>query len=106
MTDENDRRLISQAEDPGFFSNLNKQLKLILRLMADGRVNPLLKLLPVGALIYLIWPFDIPGPFDDAVVLGLGLYTFVELCPNDVVEEHRAALDAKDSNSSTLNRDE
>ena len=106
MTDKDDKRLIPKSDDPGFFRSLNKQLKLIMRLMADGRVHTLLKLLPVGSLIYLISPFDLPGPIDDAVVLGLGLYTFVELCPDDVVEEHRAALESKDSKPPTIVGDE
>jgi hypothetical protein len=66
--------------------------RLILRLMGDSRVSPLLKLLPVGTLVYLINPFDIPGPLDDMGVIGLGLYMFVEMCPPDIVEEHRQAL--------------
>jgi hypothetical protein len=67
------------------------RIKLILKLMGDRRVNPLLKLIPIGALVYLVIP-DFPGPFDDAAVLWLGSYLFVELCPPQVVEEHMAAL--------------
>ncbi len=62
--------------------------RLILRLMGDKRVNPFLKLLPIGSLIYLFNPIDIPGPLDDALVLWLGVYFFVELCPPAVVQEH------------------
>ena len=29
---------------------------------------------------------------DDAAVIGFGLFIFVELCPQHVVEEHRAVL--------------
>jgi hypothetical protein len=77
---------------PGFLRDIAARLKLILRLMGDSRVNPFLKLLPVGALIYTLWPIDIPGPFDDAAVLLLGSTLFVELCPPAVVQEHLAAL--------------
>lgn len=66
--------------------------RLIMRLMGDSRVSPILKLLPVGTLVYLINPFDIPGPLDDMGVIGLGLYMFVEMCPPAIVEEHRQAL--------------
>jgi uncharacterized membrane protein YkvA (DUF1232 family) len=66
--------------------------KLVLRLMADRRVSFWLKLLPVGGLVYLINPIDIPGPLDDAGIIGLSLYLFVELCPPEVVEEHRQAI--------------
>ncbi len=76
---------------PGFIDGLVMRIRLILRLMGDRRVNPILKLIPVGALVYLVLP-DFPGPFDDAAVLWLGSYLFVELCPPQVVEEHMAAL--------------
>jgi hypothetical protein len=76
---------------PGFIDGLVMRIKLILRLMGDKRVNPLLKLIPIGTLMYLVIP-DFPGPFDDAAVLWLGNYLFVELCPPHVVEEHMAAL--------------
>ena len=32
------------------------------------------------------------GPIDDAAVVWIGTYLFVELCPPDVVSEHRTAL--------------
>jgi hypothetical protein len=76
---------------PGFIDGLVMRIKLILRLMGDKRVNPILKLIPIGSLVYLVLP-DIPGPFDDAAVLWLGSYLFVELCPPQVVEEHMATL--------------
>ncbi len=76
---------------PGFIDGLVMRIKLILRLMGDKRVNPILKLIPIGSLVYLVLP-DIPGPFDDAAVLWLGSYLFVELCPPQVVEEHMAIL--------------
>ncbi len=71
------------------------QVKLILRLMADRRVNPFLKLLPIASLAYLFWPFDpvpiyIPliGAMDDAAIIWLGTSLFIELCPTEVVQEH------------------
>jgi hypothetical protein len=71
----------------GFFGELSIRAKLIIRLFRDRRVNIFLKLLPVGALVYLFMP-DFPGPFDDAAVIWLGTYLFVELCPPEVVQEH------------------
>jgi len=74
------------------------RFKLIMRLMGDRRVNPLFKLIPVGALIYLISPIDlimgIPGvaALDDAAILWFGSSLFVELCPIDVVNEHMQEL--------------
>jgi hypothetical protein len=64
------------------------RIKLLFRLMADKRVNFLIKLIPVGGLAYLINPIDIPTPIDDLAVLGLSVYLFMELCPQVVVAEH------------------
>jgi hypothetical protein len=83
---------ISQYQG-GFFQGLSNQIKLILRLMADRRVNPFLKLLPIGALVYLVIPDLIIGPIDDAVIIWLGTYLFVELCPPAIVQEHRQKLE-------------
>ena len=76
----------------GVFNDLTQYIKLVMRLMGDGRVNPLLKLLPIGALVYLVFPDLVPGPIEDAGVLWLGTNLFVELCPPEIVSEHRAAL--------------
>jgi len=85
-------RTITEAKDGGVFKSLTTTIKLIIKLMADQRVNPLLKLLPIGTLVYMIVPDMIIGPFDDAAVIGLGTYLFIELCPPDIVKEHRDAI--------------
>ena len=77
----------------GFFHDLGNQFKLIFRLMGDRRVNPFLKLIPMASLVYLIFPDIVPGPIDDALIIWLSTYLFVELCPPDVVEEHRQAIE-------------
>lgn len=78
--------------DGNFFQMFGERIRLILRLMGDGRVNPLIKLLPLGSVIYAIWPIDIPTPIDDVALLMFANYMFVEMCPPEVVEEHLAAL--------------
>jgi uncharacterized membrane protein YkvA (DUF1232 family) len=91
---------ILRSQDSGFFQDLILRVKLIVRLMGDNRVNFFLKLLPVGALIYLVSPIDLlPGvvlPFlgalDDAAVIWLGATLFINLCPEEVVQEHMGAL--------------
>ncbi len=78
------------------FRDFALRSRLILRLMADGRVNFLLKLLPVGALAYLISPLDfipaavapIIGTADDIAIVWMGMYLFLEMCPPNVVREH------------------
>ena len=87
-------------QDKGFIQDIILRAKLILRLMGDRRVNILLKLLPVGALVYLVSPIDILpgavlpiiGALDDAAVLWIGANLFVSLCPDEVVQEHMNAL--------------
>ena len=91
---------IMVAPSGGVVKEFVLRLKLILRLMSDRRVNFLLKLLPVASLAYLIWPIDLApglalpiiGALDDAAIVGLGAYLFVELCPPGVVQEHMKSL--------------
>jgi uncharacterized membrane protein YkvA (DUF1232 family) len=99
---------ITVAQEGGVVKNLLNQLKLIFRLMGDRRVNFFAKLIPFGALVYLVSPIDaisipIIGVVDDAAVLWLSSYIFTELCPPDVVEEHRKELA---SNMSTDDRED
>ena len=84
----------------GFFVELANRFRLIGRLMVDSRVNLLVKLLPVGAVAYAIWPIDIPGPIDDAAVLWLGTTLFVQLCPPEVVDEHMRNIHQRDQAAS------
>jgi len=78
---------------PGFLKDLIMRIKLIYRLLGDRRVSPALKVIPYAALVYFIFPLDLAlGPLDDAAVLGLASYLFVELCPAAVVQEHMRAL--------------
>lgn len=80
-------------DDPRLFTGMSRTLRLVLRLLGDRRVNFLLKLLPISTLVYMFSPLDAVIPYiDDAVILGLGTYVFIELCPPDVVEEHQARL--------------
>jgi len=96
MFEKNKNNPLDQARkaNEGFFLGLYNNLRLIVRLLKDDRVSTLLKLLPIGALIYLVVPVDLApiNPIDDGLVVWLGGYLFIELCPDDVVEEHRKAL--------------
>ena len=88
---EPERKLVPGSSG-GFLGEVSLRFKLILRLLRDRRVSPLLKLLPVGALLYLFVPDLVIGPFDDAAVVWLGSVLFIELCPPDIVREHTDAL--------------
>ena len=89
---EKDPKSITPSQGGNIFQDVSMRIKLILRLMGDSRISPLAKMLPVGALVYLVFPFDIPTPIDDALVVWLGTTLFVEMCPPEVVEEHMQAL--------------
>lgn len=91
---------IVSSEKAGMIQELVLRIKLILRLMADRRVNFFLKLLPIASLVYLFSPIDLApgltlpviGALDDAAVLWIGASLFVELCPEEVVQEHLEKL--------------
>ena len=80
--------------NPGFLQDLVLKARLVLKLMGDKRVNPFVKLIAIGSLLYLIFPADFMPliPLDDIAVLGAGMYLFIELCPSYVVEEHLTNL--------------
>jgi len=92
----------------GVLKEFLKQAKLVGRLIGDRRVNGLLKLIPIASIIYLVSPIDlIPGlavpvlgALDDAAVVWIGTALFIELCPPDVVQEHRDALNMEASGDS------
>jgi len=81
----------------GFFRTLSNQVRLIARLVADRRVSPLVKILPIASVVYMFIPADaLPLlPFDDAAVIWLANSLFIEMCPQDVVEEHRRAIEGE-----------
>jgi uncharacterized membrane protein YkvA (DUF1232 family) len=90
MSKNNSRKL--KVSNGGVFGEIGLRAKLILKLFLDPRVSFWLKVLPVGSLIYLVNPFDIPGPLDDIAVVSLGFYLFVEMCPPAIVQEHMRSL--------------
>jgi len=95
-----DKPKIVRSQNSGFFQDLILRARLILRLMGDRRVNFLLKLIPVAAIAYVVSPIDlipnalvpVVGMLDDAAVFWLGITLFENLCPEDIVREHRNAL--------------
>lgn len=74
--------------------------RLAWRLLFDNRVSTLTKLVIPGLAIgYLIWPADLLpdvilglGQLDDLAVLALAVKLFIDLCPADIVRQHRAAI--------------
>lgn len=91
MPEDKDRKIVTSQG--GIFNDLATRIKLIIRLIADPRVSPFLKLLPLGSVLYFLIPDLLPGPVDDVAVIWLGAFLFVELCPPDIVQEHIEALE-------------
>lgn len=101
MPEQNDNtKLTNEVPKREYYKSLSLTARLVLRLLADKRVNFFLKLLPLGTLVYMLVPEPIPF-VDDVIIIGLGTYVFIELCPPDVVEEHRANLSGKPAASAS-----
>ncbi len=91
----------------GMIRDFVLRVKLILRLIGDRRVSPWLKIIPIAGVVYLISPIDIIsdialpviGELDDAAILWLTNYLFIELCPPQIVAEHVKALNANRNTS-------
>lgn len=74
-------------------------LRLVWRLLQDGRVPLRSKALIPAALLYLVWPLDILvdllpflGQVDDLTAIVLAVVLFLRSAPERVVAEHRDAL--------------
>lgn len=73
-----------------------KTLQLSWRLIRDPLVPAWTKLIPLGALGYVLLPADLVpdilpllGQMDDLAVILLGLRLFIRVCPQAVVEGYR-----------------
>lgn len=81
---------LKSPRDSAFFRGIADHFKLVWALWTDPRVSPLLKILPLGSIIYLVSPLDMVIPvIDDVGVMWFFTYLFIELAPEDIVEEHR-----------------
>lgn len=84
----------------GMAQELMFRAKLIFRLMGDRRVSPLVKLLPVAGLLYWLLPLPIDNfipVVDDAALVWLTSYFFIELCPTAVIREYVKELTEGDT---------
>jgi uncharacterized membrane protein YkvA (DUF1232 family) len=88
-----------------FVSVLNR-IRLVVRLLRDPRVPLYLKAIPFLSLIYIVMPLDfIPdllpvlGQVDDLGAVLLAVEAFIMMSPQDVVQEHRAEIEASGERS-------
>ncbi|MEN8240715.1 MAG: hypothetical protein ABFS17_02245 [Chloroflexota bacterium] len=107
MSEQNKKSALTTEISKGeTHKGLSLTARLVLRLLSDKRINFLLKLLPFGTLVYLIMPDPLPFIIDDALVIGLGTYVFIELCPTEIVEEHKAKLSGQIDSKAASDTDE
>ena len=84
---------VNLSSGDGLFQNIAEHLQLVWKLWLDPRISPFLKLLPLGSIIYMISPLDMVIPvIDDIGVLWFFTYLFIELCPEEIVEEHLSEI--------------
>jgi len=91
-------KLLPSVINPHYWKKTGDDLLLSWRLLGDGRVPLLLKVIPVLVVIYLLSPIDlIPGflpvigQLDDFGLLLVALAAFIRLAPDHVVDEYRPA---------------
>ena len=84
----------------GFLTDLIRQVRLLWRLLNDSRVPAWVKTIPAAVLVYLIFPIDLlPDPvlglgqLDDLAIFLVGLRLFIDICPPELVAEHRRGAD-------------
>lgn len=84
-----------------------KRISLFWRLWRDVRVPVGAKLLLPGLGLYLLSPIDIIPDFipvlgylDDVLILLLGLWLFLRLCPRNLLDEHLRELQEESGRSS------
>ncbi|MGE5141650.1 MAG: YkvA family protein, partial [Rudaea sp.] len=89
----------NSGTSPGTLAQLVRTAQLVWRLLLDPRVPILYKLIVPLVVIYVLSPLDlipdlipIAGQLDDVGVIFFGLRFFIQVCPPDVVMEHRRAL--------------
>lgn len=85
--------------DPSVLIEIWRSMQLVWQLMLDARVPFFPKLIVPLIILYVLSPLDvIPdvilvlGQLDDIALLFFGTKLFINLCPPDVVAEHRRAL--------------
>ena len=95
MTQQNPNR------SPGLkqLAELWNNLRLAWRLLRDPLVSLGPKLIPLAALLYILFPFDflsdlvpVLGQMDDLAVVLLALRAFIAVCPKQAVQRHLAQM--------------
>lgn len=95
--------LTQKRQDPGFWREIWQQARLVYYLVRDPEVPIYLKLLPLAAVLYLVWPIDLItdfapflGQLDDLTALLVSSKVFVELTPPHIVAKHMKQIRQRD----------
>lgn len=99
MADSTPKTTTTRTPDPGVLIEIWRTAQLVWRLMLDPRVPILPKFIVPLVVLYVLSPLDlipdvllVVGQLDDIALLFFGTKFFINLCPPDVVMEHRRAL--------------
>lgn len=102
MAEEKKNWLGPYIPEGSWLREIIQQARLAYNLMLDARVPALAKLIPIGAIAYLFFPFDVSpdvvpvlGQLDDVGIMLLGFRLFFEFSPPEVVHEHLKRLAQK-----------
>lgn len=99
MADSTTKTATTRTTDPSVLFEIWRSMQLVWRLMLDSRVPLMPKLIVPLVALYVLSPLDlvpdvllVVGQLDDLALLFFGTKMFINLCPPDVVMEHRRAL--------------
>jgi uncharacterized membrane protein YkvA (DUF1232 family) len=74
---------------------MRRRLRLLWSVLRDRRITPVMEAPLVAALTYVLLPMNLfprklflIRTFDDVIVAAVGLWLFVKLVPEDVLEDH------------------
>lgn len=94
-----DKTKSAKIPDPGVLGEIARTARLVIALMADARVPILPKLIIPLVILYVVSPLDLVpdfilglGQLDDIAIIFFGIKFFIQLCPPDLVMEHRRKL--------------
>jgi uncharacterized membrane protein YkvA (DUF1232 family) len=94
-----DRKPVIPPERVGALTQALRTFQLVWELLKDSRVPLFPKLVMLASVIYVISPVDfVPdvilglGQVDDLAVFMFAVAAFIELCPRDIVQEHRRKI--------------
>jgi uncharacterized membrane protein YkvA (DUF1232 family) len=98
------KSMMERIKDTGFVAELWQQVRLVFYLIKDRDVPLYLKLLPLLAVAYTLFPLDIItdfipglGQLDDLMILTIGAKIFIEMVPAEIVARYTELMRAEKS---------